>query len=87
MAKTGRRSAAELAVVHPGGGFTRLGPPSELGKEEAAVWRQVVLSCDAKHFQQSDAPLLVRYCENVVVARRAAAALAQEGPVVGGREV
>jgi hypothetical protein len=46
---------------------------------------QVVLSCDQKHFQQSDAPLLVRYCENVVLARRAAAALTAEGAVIGGR--
>jgi phage terminase small subunit len=85
MAKTGRRSAAELAVVRPASGFARLRPPSELGKEEQQVWRQVVLACDPKHFQQSDAPLLVRYCENVVLARRAAAALIAEGAVTGGR--
>jgi phage terminase small subunit len=29
--------------------------------------------------------LLVRYCENAVLARRAAAALTSEGPVVAGR--
>jgi P27 family predicted phage terminase small subunit len=80
-----RRSAADLAVVRPAGGFTRLRPPAELGKEEQAVWRQVVLACDPKHFQQSDAPLLVRYCENVVLARRAAAALEREGAVLAGR--
>jgi phage terminase small subunit len=80
-----RRSSADLAVVRPAGSFTRLRPPSDLGKEEQAVWRQVVLSCDERHFRSSDTPLLVRYCENVVLARRAAAALAQEGPVVGGR--
>jgi phage terminase small subunit len=85
MAKTGRRSAAELALVHPAAGFARLRPPAELGKDEAQVWRQVVLACDAKHFQASDTPLLVRYCENVVLARRAAAALTAEGAVIGGR--
>jgi P27 family predicted phage terminase small subunit len=80
-----RRSTADLNVVRPVAGFSRLRPPSDLGKEEAAVWRQVVLACDAKHFQQSDAPLLARYCESVILARRAAAALADEGPVVAGR--
>jgi phage terminase small subunit len=85
MAKTGRRSAADLAVVRPAAGCSRLRPPSELGKDEAAVWRQIVLTCDDKHFQASDAPLLVRYCQNVVLASRAAAALDREGAVVGGR--
>jgi P27 family predicted phage terminase small subunit len=85
MAKTGRRSAAELAVARPTGGFTRLRPPSDLGKQEAAVWREIVLTCDEKHFQASDAPLLIRYCQNVVLAQRAAAALEREGAVVAGR--
>ena len=49
------------------------------------MWRHIVLSCDQKHFQQSDAPLLVRYCQNVVLARRASAALVAEGAVIGGR--
>jgi phage terminase small subunit len=80
-----RRSSADLALVRPSGGFTRLRPPSELGKEEGEVWRFIVLACDAKHFQQSDAPLLVRYCQNVVLARRAAAALEREGAVIAGR--
>lgn len=80
-----RRSAADLAVVHPADRFTRLLPPAELGKEEQAVWQQVVLSCDEKHFRPSDAPLLVRYCQNVVLASRAAAALDREGAVIGGR--
>ena len=49
------------------------------------MWRHIVLSCDQKHFQQSDSPLLVRYCQNVILVRRAAATLAAEGPVIGGR--
>jgi P27 family predicted phage terminase small subunit len=85
MAKTGRRSAADLTVVRPAGGFTRLRPPSDLGKDEQAVWRTIVLTCHEKHFEPSDAPLLVRYCENVVLARRAAAALTAESPVIAGR--
>jgi P27 family predicted phage terminase small subunit len=80
-----RRSSADLAVVRPAAGFTRLRPPADLGKEEQAVWRLVVLSCDEKHFRQSDTPLLVRYCQNVVLARRAADALTNEGAVLAGR--
>jgi phage terminase small subunit len=80
-----RRSSAGLAVVRPAAGFTRLRPPADLGKDEQAVWRQVVLSCDEKHFRESDMPLLVRYVQNVVLARRAAAALDREGAVIGGR--
>jgi P27 family predicted phage terminase small subunit len=85
MAKTGRRSAADRAVIRPASGFGRLRPPPDLGKDEQEVWRKIVLTCDAEHFQQSDAPLLVRYCANVVLARRAAEALTTEGAVIGGR--
>jgi P27 family predicted phage terminase small subunit len=80
-----RRSAADLAVVRPDGGFNRLRPPATLGEDEKEIWREVVGSCRSDHFQKCDAPLLVRYCENVVLARRAAAALTSEGPIVHGR--
>jgi len=80
-----RRSAADLAVVRPSGDFSRLRPPADLGAEEKEIWREIVGSCRADHFQPCDRPLLVRYVENVVLARRAAAALTREGPVVAGR--
>jgi P27 family predicted phage terminase small subunit len=80
-----KRSAADLAVVRLEGGFNRLRPPAELGEAEREIWREVVGSCRPDHFQKCDAPLLVRYVENVVLARRAAAALASDGPVVHGR--
>jgi phage terminase small subunit len=80
-----RRSSSDRAVIRPAGGFNRLRPPAGLGEDETAVWRQIVLTCDEKHFQASDAPLLMRYCENVILARRAAAALSAEGAVIGGR--
>jgi phage terminase small subunit len=79
-----RKSAADLAVVQPAG-FGRLRPPADLGEAEAEVWRSIVGACDARHFEKSDAPLLVRYCQNVVLGRRAAAAMAEEGPVIMGR--
>jgi phage terminase small subunit len=80
-----RRSASDLAVVRVDGGFARLRPPPELSEEESSVWQDIVLACDAKHFQKSDAPLLVRYCQNVCLARRAARELAENGAVLFGR--
>jgi P27 family predicted phage terminase small subunit len=80
-----RRSAADLAVVRPSGGFSRLRPPADLGEDEREVWREIVGSCRSDHFEKCDVPLLVRYCENVVLARKAAAVLAADGAVVHGR--
>jgi phage terminase small subunit len=79
-----RKSAASLAVVQSAG-FGRLRAPAELSEEERLVWTEIAGACDAKHFERSDAPLLIRYCQNVVLGRRAAAALTSEGAVIGGR--
>ena len=49
------------------------------------MWNSIVGACALKHFERSDIPLLARYCESVVLAKRAAAALASEGAVIGGR--
>jgi phage terminase small subunit len=80
-----RQSTADRAVIRPEGGFDRLRPPKDLGKEESAVWREIVLTCDSKHFQASDAPLLVRYCQAAVLSQQAVAALDREGAIVAGR--
>jgi len=82
-----RKSADALAtnIVRPDGGFNRIKPPASLGDDEREVWRDIVASCRPDHFEKCDAPLLVRYCENVVLGRKAAAALANEGLVVHGR--
>ena len=66
-------------------GLTRLRPPPELGEAEREIWVSIVAACGAKHFERSDNPLLVRYCQNVVLARQAAAALTREGAIIGGR--
>jgi hypothetical protein len=80
-----RKSAASLAVVRPEGRLDRLRPPADLGEAEQQVWRTITQACDPQHFQASDAPLLRRYVENVMLAGRAAEALATEGPVINGR--
>jgi hypothetical protein len=84
MAKTGKRSAADLAVVRPEGGFTRLRPPADLGEAERTIWTSIVTACAARHFEASDAPLLRRYVQNVVLAQQAAA-LEREGAVIAAR--
>ena len=84
MAKTGRRSASDLAVVRPTGGFGRLRPPSELGKEERQSGVRsslLAMRSTSRHRMRR----LARYCQNVVLAGRAAAALEREGAVIAGR--
>jgi P27 family predicted phage terminase small subunit len=84
MAQRGKKSAASLAVIsgsQPG----RLRPPTHLSDEAARLFRLLVTACDPDHFVASDAPLLCSYCEATALARQAAEALEEEGPVVGGR--
>ena len=74
-----RRSAADLAVVRVDAGSARLRPPPELGDEERDVWISIVGACALKHFERSDIPLLARYCEAVVLAKRARLRLPARG--------
>jgi hypothetical protein len=36
-------------------------PPADLKAQEAAIFRQVVASCDANHFRKSDIPILTAF--------------------------
>jgi hypothetical protein len=38
-----------------------------------------------EHFRASDMPLLRSFCESTALADQSAAALAQDGPIIGGR--
>lgn len=84
MRQRGKKSAASLAVV-TGSSPGRLRPPSHLSDEAGRLFRLLVAACDPEHFVASDAPLLCSYCEATALARQAAEALEQEGPVIGGR--
>lgn len=70
MAKRGRKSAAELAVVAhlP----ARPDPPAELTGEQAAEWVAVVRSLPADWFGRETHSLLAQYCRHVVSARHVA---------------
>jgi|GEM_PF-2489124 hypothetical protein len=43
-------------------GDDRLTPPDYLSEEDATLFRQIVESLPADHFQVSDRPLLAQYC-------------------------
>ena len=45
------------------------------------MFANLVASCDPEHFRLSDAPLLCRYCEAVVLAEKAAQELRRRGAV------
>jgi hypothetical protein len=63
---------------------SRLEPPSFLPKAERNVFLGLVNACDPDHFRFSDAPLLCRYAEAVVLAEQAAKHL-RRGAVKGGK--
>ncbi len=76
MAKRGRKSAAQLAVVplHPDPSaierVERPVPPNHLGDAERAVWESVVDSLPADWFAGGMPAVLEQYCAHVVEARR-----------------
>src|SRR5262245_33143281 len=82
MRQRGRRSADALQVI-VSGKPPRLEPPSSLAKAERSVFLDLVNACDPDHFRFSDAPLLCRYAEAVVLAEQAAKQL-RRGAVKGG---
>ena len=67
MGTRGRKSAAELGVVH--GIPQRPGPPDELTPEQADEWRAVVGRMPVDWFGREIFPLLLQYCRHVVHAR------------------
>ena len=68
--KRGRTSAAELSVIQLHPSLDRVETPSDLSREEQALFRQIVVNCARDHFLPHDVPLLVRYVEASVKARR-----------------
>jgi phage terminase small subunit len=78
MGRRGPKSSAELSVIPLSPGPNRLQPPPHLGSDEAKIFREIVTSCDPRHFAPSDVYLLAAYCDAVVISRRAAAALRED---------
>src|SRR5215212_4336007 len=67
----GRRSAASLTVV-PLGEVPRQRAPSDLTRDEAAIWNGIVNAEPADWFSGSTRPILAQYCRHVIAARRVA---------------
>jgi phage terminase small subunit len=63
----------------------RLRAPASLSETERVIFAAVVEACDAKHFRQSDLPLLCRFCELTALADHAASELRKHGAVINGR--
>jgi phage terminase small subunit len=83
MMQRGRKSATSLSVVAIET-VPRLRPPPDLTAAEDALFRQVIAQCAADHFTPSDAPLLVAYCQAVILGRSAFTQLSEGG---GGFQV
>ena len=82
-----RRSRAALSVVapHPTRSSPLLEPPGELGPRESKLFKDIVGSTDPKHFIKTDALVLARYCEALVLAGDAAKEIRDGGMIVDGR--
>src|SRR5262245_16469533 len=78
MMQRGRKSAEALQVVHIDS-VARLRPPPGLTPAEDALFRRVVAQCAADHFTASDTPLLVAYCQAVLLTRWAFKRLGEDG--------
>jgi phage terminase small subunit len=80
MAKTGCKPCETSdTVAYMGSESRRLRPPASLGERERAVFLDLVTSTDPRQFRNSDAALLCRWNELVVMAETAAEHLRTEG--------
>lgn len=72
MSQRGRKSAASLSVIGPGGVETirRPEPPAELDDEQSQEWMSVVNRLPADWFPRETHGLLTQYCRHIVAARR-----------------
>src|SRR5262245_10259813 len=70
MMQRGRKSAAALSVVAIET-VPRLRPPPGLAKAEEDLFRLIVGQCAADHFVPSDGPMVVAYCQAVLLSRSA----------------
>ena len=67
--KRGRQSAAELSIVSIDAARKPVEPPPELRAQEAAIFREVVASCNPTHFRKSDVPILAALCTATYLSR------------------
>jgi hypothetical protein len=80
-----KSSAALVALPYQRRSRPRLAPSEDAPVAIREVFQEIVRSAPAEHFQTGDAPLIQAYAEAICLGRKAAAALDEEGPVLGGR--
>lgn len=81
-----RRSAAsiDIAPYAPLSSPPRLKPPETMSEAARKVFLDTVLGSKPEHFQATDLPLMVRFCEANAMAERAEAETVKK-PVIKGK--
>jgi hypothetical protein len=72
MRQRGRQATNVITVE---GGRRRLEPPADLTATEAAIFREIIATCSADHFVDSDRHLLVSFVQATLLSRKAAKTL------------
>jgi hypothetical protein len=72
MRQRGRKSAANLVTLRVDGAPPRPHPPAYLQDDERMLFTELVAACDARHFVESDLPLLVSYVQATLLSRSTA---------------
>jgi hypothetical protein len=87
MAPTGRQPYTAFEATTYGAGTGRIRPPPGLGGREKEVFLSLVAACPAAQFQPSDAALIARWAESIVLAEQAAGELEAGGVVTSDGKV
>ena len=72
MAKTGKTSAAALAVVHNVAPIQKIEPPETLDAEHLAEWLTIVNAKPTNFFGKEHAAMLEALCRHIVNAKKIA---------------
>jgi phage terminase small subunit len=78
-----RTSFAALSIANFRAEPERLEPPAELSGVARDIFIATVNGTDAKHFQPSDLPMLVTYCETAALLREATRKLGKRLTIKG----
>src|SRR5262245_7668914 len=69
MSSVERRGRTKADLILIDSGRKKVEPPDDLRPEIAAVFKEVVASCDANHFHRGDIPMLISFATATCLAR------------------